>query len=269
MTAQYQAGFRAYALAHSGVGDPITDEFPSAQFTCQMTTAGMLVYEPISQAIGFLESGADYQLTADGVRLRESPSTSAPIVAENLGLGTVVHVLFVAIINADGHAWRYAHTPQGEGWIAVDFLGSVGTLTLGPDYLFTFEELWSTIQAAGDEFGFDPQIIAGIVQQESGFRNYRVHFDGTGHGLMGLDDGGLLPDFERWSGLSIGRGQDAAMIPVELQLRYAAKWLAGTSKRLGVWNAVRSWHTGEGNYDSAAGVNYEALIRGHISDLFG
>jgi hypothetical protein len=146
----------------------------------------------------------------------------------------------------------------------------VPPLTDEPDHAFTFEELWPTIKAAGDEFGFDPQVLAGIIMQESGLRNWRVHRDGTGHGLLGLDDGGLLPDFERWSGLPIGRGQAAASIPIVPQIRYAAHALADYAHRLGgPYAAARAWHRGEGLMNDARGQQYEALIRAHVADLFG
>lgn len=146
----------------------------------------------------------------------------------------------------------------------------VPDLTSEADHLFTFEELWPTIKAAGEERGFDPQVLAGIIEQESGFRNWRVHRDGTGHGLLGLDDNGLLPDFERWwGGTAIGRGQNAASIPIVPQIRYAAHALADYATRLGgPYAAARAWHRGERLMNDAAGQHYEALIRAHVADLF-
>jgi hypothetical protein len=142
-------------------------------------------------------------------------------------------------------------------------------LTDEADHLFGFEELWPTIKAAGAEFGFDTQVLAGIIEQESGFRNWRVHFDGTGHGLLGLDDNGLLPDFERWSGLSIGRGQAARSIPIVPQVRYAASALADYARRLGgPYAAARAWHRGERLMDDTLGRHYEELIRAHVAELF-
>jgi hypothetical protein len=143
-------------------------------------------------------------------------------------------------------------------------------LTDEPDHLFTFEQLWPTIQDAGSELGFDAQVLAGIIKQESGWRNWRVHRDGTGHGLLGLDDNGLLPDFERWSGLTIGRGGSAASIPIVPQIRYAAHALADYANRLGgAYAAARAWHRGERLMDDAAGQHYEQLIRAHVAELFG
>lgn len=76
----------------------------------------------------------------------------------------------------------------------------------------------------------NPYVLAAIAYQESSFRNYRVHLDGTGHGLIGLDDNGMLPDFESWSGLSIGRGPEAEMIPVGQQLNYLGFAIARYAK---------------------------------------
>jgi len=144
-----------------------------------------------------------------------------------------------------------------------------GGLSSEADHLFTLAELWPTIEAAGAEFGFDGQVLAGIVEQESGFRNWRVHRDGTGHGLLGLDDNGLLPAFERWSGLAVGRGLTAASIPIVPQLRYAAHALADYARRLGgPYAAARAWHRGERLMDDARGQQYEQLVRAHVSALF-
>lgn len=143
------------------------------------------------------------------------------------------------------------------------------TLTDDADHLFTLATLWPTVKAAGAEFGFDPQVEAGIIFQESSFRNWRVHADGTGHGLLGLDDNGLLPDFERWSGLSIGRGQQAVSIPVVPQLRYGAYALADYARRLGgPYAAARAWHRGERLMNDLRGQQYEQLIRAHVTRLF-
>lgn len=137
------------------------------------------------------------------------------------------------------------------------------------DHLFTFEDLWPTIKAAGAEFGFDPEVLAGIMQQESGFRNWRVHRDGTGHGLLGLDDNGMLPGFEHWSGITVGRGQRAISIPIAPQIRYAAFALADYANRLGgPYAAARAWHRGQGQMNDALGQNYEQLIRAHVAELF-
>lgn len=144
-----------------------------------------------------------------------------------------------------------------------------GPLPDDPDHLFSFAELWPTIKAAGDEFGFDPQVLAGIMKQESGFRNWRVHRDGTGHGLLGLDDNGMLPAFERWSGIAVGRGQNARSIPIVPQIRYAAFALADYARRLGgPYAASRAWHRGEGGMNDQLGRQYEQLIRAHVASLF-
>lgn len=144
-----------------------------------------------------------------------------------------------------------------------------GELTSEPDHLFSFEELWPTIKSAGNEFGFDPQVLAGIMKQESGFRNWRVHRDGTGHGLLGLDDNGMLPGFEGWSGISVGRGHNAVSIPIVPQIRYAAFALADYARRLGgPYAAARAWHRGQGQMNDSLGQNYERLIRAHVATLF-
>ncbi len=130
-------------------------------------------------------------------------------------------------------------------------------------------ELWPYIDSYARKYGADPKILAGIIQQESSFRNFQVHRDGTGHGLIGLDDNGLLPDFEKWSGQSFGRGANAKTIPPELQVEYLAKTIGEGTRHYGDgFSAARAWHRGGGAMNDARGREYEQLIRGHINSLF-
>ncbi len=125
------------------------------------------------------------------------------------------------------------------------------------------------IHKYADRYGVNPQIMGAIVAQESSFMNHGVHRDGTGHGLVGLDDNGLLPDFERWSGLNVGRGRRANTIAPEKQIEFLAKTLADFSEGLGgsEWGAVRAWHAGMRGRNRSNGVQYEALIRGRIPEI--
>lgn len=133
----------------------------------------------------------------------------------------------------------------------------------------SLQQVWPYIEKYAAQYGADPKVLAAIINQESGFKNYGVHFDGTGHGLVGLDDNGLLPDFEKWSGKSFGRGASAKTIPPELQVEYLAKTIGSMSKQYGSdFGAARAWHRGGGGMNDARGQHYEDLIRGHIGKLF-
>ena len=136
--------------------------------------------------------------------------------------------------------------------------------------MFTLAELLPIFKKYGEQYGFDYRITAGVAFQESGFRNYRVHRDGTGHGLFGLDDGGLRPDFERWSGFVIGRGATANIAPIGPQIAYASYQLKRYQDAYGdPYVGCQAWHRGPTYWNDAAGKNYNALIRQHVARLFG
>lgn len=130
----------------------------------------------------------------------------------------------------------------------------------------TLEQLTPWIDQYAAQYRVKPELMAAVIRQESSFINHTVHRDGTGHGLVGLDDNGLLPDFERWAHVRVGRGRAAHTIAPEKQIEFLAKTLADYTGRCGgdEWAAVRAWHAGMGGRDRANGVEYEALIRGHV-----
>lgn len=280
---EYTGAFKALALIQE-LGEPFDDEHTGSA-TMQTAPEGRLVYLAAEDRAVLVPQGELLVTTAGALRLRADPGLGGQILVDGIGpKGTGVHPIVEGSVEADSYHWRYVRVLDSgaEGWAAADFLEVPGVtppeptppddggLTDEPDHQFTFEELWPTIQSAAAEYGFDPQVLAGIIMQESGFRNYRVHFDGTGHGLGGLDDNGMLPDFERWSGISVGRGGDAISIPIVPQIRYLAMRLADYAQRFGgPYAAARAWHRGSNLMDDARGQQYEALIRAHVQTLFG
>ena len=217
-----------------------------------------------------------YRVTDDAVRLRRAPGLAGQILTE-LDADTIVVALEPMVVAADGYDWQHVRAPDGTiGWVATAFLTALdaspasGTLSDEPDHRFTFAELRPSVEAAAAQYGADPRVVAAIVAQESGFVNWRVHADGTGHGLIGLDDNGLLPDFERFTGQAFGRGAAARILPPALQIAYLAKTIGALTRQYGsAFAAARVWHRGPGLWQDALGDRYEALIRGHIQRLFG
>lgn len=143
------------------------------------------------------------------------------------------------------------------------------SLTRTRDAKISVTALAPWIAKFADKYGANPQLIAAVVAQESSFINHGVHRDGTGHGLIGLDDKGLLPDFEKWSGLKVGRGRRANTIPPEKQIEFLAMKLASFTDRFGgdEWEAVRAWHGGVGGRDRSYAKEYEQIIRRRISEI--
>lgn len=198
------------------------------------------------------------KVTTPGVRLRSEPSTDSAIIIDLTPESSIVQL---------DRPWVLVKANGLEGWVALEFLTDY-TLTQPQDSpeetTYTLDELLPLFQ---DTFPF--RILAAIAKQESGFKNYRVHFDGTGHGLFGLDDNGMLPSFEQFSGISVGRGATANIIPIEPQIEFAKHILSQYSQKYGgPYQAARVWHRGEGQYQDTLGDKYEALIRQHEIDLF-
>jgi len=138
------------------------------------------------------------------------------------------------------------------------------------ELLFDLNTIYPVIGLYAGLYGVDPRIVAAVAYQESGFRNFQVHADGTGHGLFGLDDGGELVNFERWCGSTFGRGATAGMMPPVLQVEFVCAWFADAQVRYGdALTACQAWHRGPTLWPDAAGQNYRALIEAHVQTLFG
>src|SRR5262249_11539370 len=64
-----------------------------------------------------------YSVVEDGVRMRTQPSTSATILVDDLGLGTIMTGLSDQLTSADGHDWRNVQCSDGQtGWVASELL---------------------------------------------------------------------------------------------------------------------------------------------------
>jgi hypothetical protein len=71
-------------------------------------------------------SAARFRVTADGLRLRAAPSTSAPILVDDLGEGILLTAVDDQVVEGDGHQWRHLRTLEGMvGWAAASFLEHV------------------------------------------------------------------------------------------------------------------------------------------------
>lgn len=186
-----------------------------------------------------------------------------------LGRGSVVKDILRVLA-----VFGLAAVVAGCGWGGGRGLG----YSCEADHEFTLEELWPAVEKSARRYCFSPEILAAIICQESSFHNFIVHDDGTGHGLLGLDDPGLLPEFEAWvrevkggqGTYYVGRGEGARSIPVEWQIEFAAMTLARYSRDVGGdYAAARAWHSGVAGRESVDAWQYECLIRKHVARLFG
>jgi hypothetical protein len=140
---------------------------------------------------------------------------------------------------------------------------------MGRNAEIPFKSVLAHLNFYANKYGANVKVLVGIAFQESGFKNFGVHRDGTGHGLIGLDDGGLMPAFEKFAGQRFGRGATARTIPPAKQFEFLAKTIAALRAKHGdSFAAAREWHRGAGNMNDARGLEYEQLIRGHIARLF-
>lgn len=163
--------------------------------------------------------------------------------------------------------WVQIRIGDVTGWIALELTADhiIGLPTAEPDErIYTLSELLPL----ATQIEFPSLILLAIARQESGFKNWRVHHDQTGHGLFGLDDNGLLPEYEAFTNTSVGRGPSAQIMPIELQIAYAKHKLQQLSTQFGgPYNAARVWHRGAGQWQDSLADNYEALIRQHEQDI--
>ncbi len=150
--------------------------------------------------------------------------------------------------------------------------GSVSSLepfSTRADAKIGFNALYPSLQKIARKYKVDVKLLSAVVYQESTFTNWRVHPDGTGHGLVGLDDNGLLLDFERWACMKVGRGQLARTIPVAPQLEFLGMRMKQMVRKYGnSMAAARAWHRGAGGMWDALGDKYANLITNRINQLF-
>jgi len=138
--------------------------------------------------------------------------------------------------------------------------------------------LLPTIADAAHRHGIDGRYLAAVVMQESRGINYLNHSKAQGgfgtaedRGLVGLNDKGLMPAFERFIGQSYGRAssRDQKSIPERAQIEFLAYTLAARSTALRSMNeALREWHAGAGGRNKPQARNYEASVLRHMNNLF-
>ncbi len=224
-------------------------------------------------------------LPRDGLNLRDAPSTTANVL-DLIRVGTLLQATGQASIDADGYRWLHVRTPgMLGGYVAGQYTRVMpfgAELNPAPEATFSLEELWPAVQAASAYYGADAHVVMGICRQESWdpaaqqMRNWRVHADGTGHGLFGLDDSGGWQQLQSWLGVergSFGWGASAIVLPPGIQIEFTADLIARMTASYGdAYTATRVWHRGPTygtDPDDWRAANYEALIRGHVAKLFG
>lgn len=140
------------------------------------------------------------------------------------------------------------------------------------------ERLMPTIADAAQRHGVDPKQLAAHVFQESRGKNYLNHSPAQGghglatdRGLVGLNEKGRLPDFEKEMGEQYGRNAtgNQRTLPEREQIDFLAKTLAAGQKKYGSLNeASREWHRGHGGRNDSLGMKYQRELEGHVRNLF-
>ncbi len=138
-----------------------------------------------SEFLGPPPGSESFGVTADGVRLRAQPSTSAAIVVDNLGRGAIVTTLSGQTVAADGHNWRNVLTSAGQvGWVASEFLGPVD---LGS---FTPQQIAGVLGApVGNVAANWPLLQAALVARGIGDRPVQIAAIAT----VGVETGSFRP----------------------------------------------------------------------------
>lgn len=110
---------------------------------------------------------------------------------------------------------------------------------------FTYPELRPAIESSARRHRVSPMTIAGIIAQESSYRNLVIHRDGTGRGLIGLDSGGQLDNYLRWAGApAIDPAGDERVLTPEVQIEFLAMRIREMMDDNG-WTEARAiigWH---------------------------
>lgn len=133
---------------------------------------------------------------------------------------------------------------------------------------FTYPELRTAIERSARNHRISPMTIAGIIAQESSYRNLVIHRDGTGRGLIGLDSGGQLDNYLRWAGApAIDPEGDERVLTPELQIEFLAMRIREMMDD-NHWTEARAiigWHA-SARFDSEA-REYGAHIRRKIAGV--
>lgn len=131
-------------------------------------------------------------------------------------------------------------------------------------------ELRPIIQDAARRHGVDAGTLAAIVRTESNFENHRLHDDGHGHGLVGLDDrrGARGRHFEQQTGISLGRGRNSNIVSGRAQIDYLARTLSESTRRYGNENAaIREWHRGHSDRNDETGYAYQRRVEANRAQI--
>ncbi|MGA9522413.1 MAG: hypothetical protein WBV82_13170 [Myxococcaceae bacterium] len=119
---------------------------------------------------------------------------------------------------------------------------------------YTYGELKPYIDASAKKYGVDPYLIAGMLKKESTFTNWIHHKNPQAHGLIGVTENGMLPEFEAFASqqlgkkVTYGKGTNAKPLHPDLQIEFLAKKLDEIKKKHGLQShqqAAGAWYLGD------------------------
>ncbi len=156
---------------------------------------------------------------------------------------------------SNGYAQQGYAQPSQQSWGAADMRGGWDrSLEAIANKAYTYGELKPYIDSAAKKYGVPPELIGGMLHKESTFTNWIHHSNPQAHGLIGVTEKGMMPEFEQFASqklnqkVSYGKGKGAKAMPPDLQIEFLAMKLDQIKNKHGLQShkqAAGMWWLGD------------------------